>query len=48
MIAGFEVNSNSLLEAKINERLADAVTALTRQLADRMETKKAQRILEKQ
>jgi len=48
MLAGFEINSNALLEAKINERLADTVTALTRQSADRMETKKAHRILEKQ
>lgn len=46
--AGFELNSNALLEAKFNERLADAVTALTRQLADRLETKKAYRVMEKQ
>lgn len=48
MLTGFEINSNALLEAKINERLADTVTLLTRQSADRMETKKADRILEKQ
>jgi hypothetical protein len=30
MTAGFELNSNALLESKFNERLADAVTALTR------------------
>ena len=48
MIKGFEANSILLVEVKLTERINDVVKALTRQLADRFETKKGIRIIEKQ
>ena len=45
---GFQTNSTAVLEDKLNERINDSVKALTRQSADRLETKKSLRVLEKQ
>ena len=45
---GFQTNSTAVLEDKLNERINDSVKALTRQSADRLETKKGLRVLEKQ
>jgi hypothetical protein len=45
---GFQTNSTAILEEKLNERINDSVKALTRQSADRLETKKSLRVLEKQ
>ena len=48
MMQGFEINSTTILEAKLIERMNDIVKALTRQMAERHETKKNFRVLEKQ
>jgi hypothetical protein len=37
-----------VLEDKLNERINDSIKALTKQSADRLETKKNMRVLEKQ
>lgn len=47
MSKGFQTNSTAVLEDKLNERINDSVKALTRQSADRLETKKSLRVLEK-
>lgn len=44
---GFEINSNAVIEEKLTTRINDVITALTRQMADRHETKKSIRVLEK-
>lgn len=44
----FERNSTSELEAKMTERMNDVVKALTKSMADRNDTRKNFRILEKQ
>ncbi len=44
----FERNSVEKLEEKINEKINDVVQALTRQCADRLDTKKNLRVIEKQ
>jgi hypothetical protein len=43
----FEKNSTAELEVKIIERMNDVVKALTRQMADRHDTKKNFRVLDK-
>lgn len=45
---GFAINSNDILEVKLTERMNDIVKALTRQMADRLETRKGFRVVEKQ
>lgn len=48
MHRGFEMNSNHVLELKMNDKLKDTVTSLTHSLADKFETKKSIRLIEKQ
>ena len=45
---GFALNSNDILDHKLTERMNDIVKALTRQMADRLDTKKSFRVFEKQ
>ena len=45
---GFQTNNTQALEEKINDKISDTIKALTRQSADRIETKKNLRVLEKQ
>lgn len=47
MKRGFEINSTADLEVKLVERMNDIVRALTRQMADRAETRKGIRVIEK-
>ena len=44
----FERNSTTELEAKLTEKLNDVVKALTKSMADRNDTRKNFRILDKQ
>lgn len=46
--SAFAMCSNDVLEVKLTERMNEAIQMLTRQSADRIETKKTLRILEKQ
>lgn len=46
--SAFAMCSNDVLEVKLTERMNEAIQLLTRQSADRIETKKTLRILEKQ
>jgi len=45
--SAFAMCSNDVLEVKLTERMNEAIQMLTRQSADRIETKKTLRILEK-
>jgi hypothetical protein len=45
--SAFAMCSNDVLEVKLTERMNEAIQLLTRQSADRIETKKTLRILEK-
>ena len=47
MRKGFDSNSTADLELKLIERMNDIVKALTKTMADRVETKKNFRVLEK-
>ena len=46
--SAFAMCSNDVVEYKLTERINEAVQLLTRQSADRLETKKNVRVLEKQ
>ena len=46
--SAFAMCSNDVVEAKLTERMNEAIQLLTRQSADRIETKKTLRVLEKQ
>jgi hypothetical protein len=46
--SAFAMCSNDVLEVKLTERMNEAIQMLTRQSADRIETKKTLRVLEKQ
>jgi len=48
MKGAFERNSTTELEAKLTEKLNDVVKALTKSMADRTDTRKNFRILDKQ
>ena len=48
MVAGFIKNDCEKLEAKIVERMNDVTIALTKELADRLDTKKNFRLIERQ
>ena len=45
--SAFAMCSNDVVEAKLTERMNEAIQLLTRQSADRIETKKTLRVLEK-
>ena len=45
--SAFAMCSNDVLEVKLTDRMNEAIQLLTRQSADRIETKKTLRILEK-
>lgn len=47
MRKGFEVNNVADVEAKLTERMNDVVKALTKSMADRLETRKNFKLLEK-
>jgi len=48
MIDGFEKNNCDKLEAKIVNRMNDVIVALTKELADRIDTRKNFRLIERQ
>jgi hypothetical protein len=48
MIDGFEKNNCDKLEVKIVNRMNDVIVALTKELADRIDTRKNFRLIERQ
>jgi hypothetical protein len=47
MFEGFLQNSNDLVENKMIDKMNEVVKAMTRQMADRLETKKSLRLMDK-
>lgn len=48
MKKGFEINCTSDLEVKLVDRMNDMIKALTKNMADRVDTRKNFRLIEKQ